>query len=83
MEEKKQDIRGVEYTFKKLSSREWARLRDRSKNQRTGHLIEEKFMDEVLEHVVIDPKVKMDDIDFALAEEIVNAAASFCIGRTE
>ena len=52
--EKKETIEGVEYTFKKLPPREWARLCDRCKN-RHGHIMEENLMSEILDHIVIDP----------------------------
>jgi len=79
--EKKETIEGVEYTFKKLPPREWARLRDRCKN-RHGHIMEENFMSEILEHIVVDPAVKLDDFeDWETAQAVVNAAVSFCLGR--
>lgn len=81
MKEKKETIEGVEYTFKKLPPREWARLRDRCKN-RHGHILEEALMSEILEHIVVDPKITLDDFeDWEVAERVVNAATTFCLGR--
>ena len=71
----------MEYTLKKLPPREWARLRDRCKN-RHGHIMEENFMSEILEHIVVDPAVKLDDFeDWETAQQVVNSAVSFCVGR--
>jgi len=80
--EKKETIEGVEYTFKKLPPREWARLRDRTKN-RFGNIIEENFMSEILEHIVIDPKTSLDDFkDWETAQAVCDAAVKFCLGRS-
>ena len=78
--EKKETIEGVEYTFKKLPPREWARLRDRCKN-RHGNILEENMMSEVLEKIVVDPPVKLDDFeDWGAAKAVADAAALFCLG---
>ena len=80
--EKKETIEGVEYTLKKLPPREWARLRDRTKN-RFGNIIEENFMSEILEHIVIDPKVSLDDFEeWETAQTVCDAAVKFCLGRS-
>jgi len=80
--EKKETIEGVEYTFKKLPPREWARLRDRCKD-RFGNIIEERFMSEILEHVVVNPKTSLDDFEeWETAQEVINAAVKFCLGRS-
>jgi len=79
--EKKQTVQGVEYTFQKLPPRQWVRLRDRCKN-RFGNIMEETFTSEVLEHIVIDPKTTLDDFDeWEAAQEVVNAAITFQLGR--
>ena len=80
MAEKKVEIRGVEYTLKKIPPREWARLRDRCKN-RFGHIIEEKFLSEIFEHLVVNPKVSLDDFeDWDMCQEVANAALEFQLG---
>lgn len=78
--QKKQVIYEKEYTFQKISPREWMRLRKRcSKN---GVLDDEKFADEVLEHIVIEPKVKLDDFeDYGEVEDLVSAAVNFQYGK--
>ncbi len=80
MSEKKVEIRGVEYTLKKIPPREWARLRDRCKN-RFGNIIEEKFLSEIFEHLVVNPKLSLDDFeDWDVCQEVANAAVEFQLG---
>ncbi len=72
----------TEYTFQKLSAREWVRLRDRCKN-RDGVMMEETFMSEVLKYIVVSPKVALDDFyDWELAQEVVNSAVTFQLGKS-
>jgi len=81
-EEKKVTIRGVEYTLKKISPREWARLRDRCKN-RFGVMLEEKFLSEILEYMVVNPRVTLDDFeDYETCQEVANAAVEFQLGES-
>ncbi|HRD26143.1 MAG TPA: hypothetical protein PLA39_07715 [Methanoculleus sp.] len=80
MSEKKVEIRGVEYTLKKIPPREWARLRDRCKN-RFGNIIEEKYLAEVFEHLVVNPKKSIDDFDdWSECQEVADAAIEFHLG---
>ncbi len=80
--QEKETINGTEYTLQKLPPREYLRLRDRSKN-RFGNVIEETFISELLKHIVVDPKVTLDDFEeFADAQELANAAARFQLGRS-
>lgn len=80
MMEKKVEIRGKEYTFKKIPPREWVRLKDRCKN-RFGNVIEEKFLAEIFEHLVVNPKVSLDDFeDWSECQEVANAAIAFHLG---
>lgn len=80
-QQKKVTIAGVEYTLQKLPPREYTRLRARS-SDRSGLLNEERYLDEVLEHIVVDPKVKLDDFeDYAAVEEVVAEATNFQHGR--
>ncbi len=79
--QKKETIQGVEYTFQKVPPREWARLRDRSKN-RFGNMIEETFLSEIFKHIVVDPKTSLDDFEeWEEAQEVANAAIIFQLGR--
>ena len=71
----------TDYTFQKLTPREWVRLRDRCKD-RHGNMKEESFMSEVLQHIVVSPKVTLDDFDeWETAQEVTNAAITFQLGR--
>ena len=74
-------VGGKDYTLQKITPREWARLRDRCKN-RFGNVVEETFMTEILKHIVVDPKVTLDDFDeWADAQEVCNEAVRFQLGR--
>jgi len=74
-------VGGKEYILQKMTPREWARLRDRSKN-RFGNIVEETFMSEILKYIVVDPKVTLDDFDeWADAQEVCNEAVRFQLGR--
>ena len=82
MSEKKVEIQGKEYTLKKIPPREWARLRDRCKN-RFGVMSEEKFLSEIFEHMVVNPRVSLDDFeDYDECQEVSNAAIEFQHGGT-
>lgn len=83
MEQKKVTINGTEYTLQKVTPREWLRMRDRCKNKH-GQPIEERMYDEVLEHIVVHPKKKLDDFtDLQELEELVAAAIRFQRGATD
>ena len=77
--ENKKTIRGTEYTFKKLPARQWVRLRDRCKN-RYGVIMEETYMSEIFEHLVVDPKVSLDDLEWDEAQEVANEAVKYQLG---
>jgi hypothetical protein len=49
----------VTYTFQYPGLREAVKIRDRSKNQ-FGGLIEEKYYDELMKHVIVSPKTSWD-----------------------
>ena len=71
----------TDYTFQKLTPREWARLRDRCKD-RNGNMQEETFMSEVMKHIVVQPNVTLDDFsEWADAQEVCNEAITFQLGR--
>lgn len=80
---KTENINGVEYTFQKMPPRQWARLLDRCTN-RHGVALQEKLLSEVLEHIVVDPKVTLDDFeDWEVVQDVVSAAASFQRGKEQ
>ncbi len=75
-------VNGATYTIQKLSPREWARLRDRSKN-RHGQPVEENLLSEILKHMVIEPKLTLDDFqEWDDLQEVCNEAIVFQLGRT-
>ncbi len=75
------EVNGKDYTLQKITPREWARLRDRCKN-RYGTISEEQFMSEIMKHIVVEPKVTLDDFtDWADTQEVVNEAVRFQLGR--
>jgi len=74
-------VGGKEYVIQKVPPREWTRMRDRSKD-RNGNIVEERLIDEMFKHMVIDPKVSMDDFeDWAEVQDIFDAVAAFQLGR--
>ena len=73
-------IFGTEYTFQKITAREWIRLKKRC--TKNGNFDEEKFIDEVLEHIVVEPKKTLDDFEnYAELEEVVAEAVNFQSGK--
>jgi hypothetical protein len=77
---KKVTVGDTEYTLQKIPAREWVRLRQRC--TKNGNLNEEKFIDEILEHIVVDPKKRLDDFeDYSELEEVVAEAVNFQHGR--
>ena len=76
MEQKKFKIKGTEYTFQKLSNREFIKLQKRCKSG--GDIDEEIFYDEIFEHIVINPKISLDDdIPFDTLDEVAKQAMMF------
>ncbi len=81
MSQKTVSIYGKEYTLQKITPREWSRLKERCRN-RNGHMVEERFITEILEHIVVDPKVNFDDFEeVAEVEELIGEAVSFQQGK--
>lgn len=55
------EIEGVKYNLQKLPVRQGLELRKRS---RTGGDIDDiKFYEEILEHIVVEPKLSLDDFE--------------------
>ena len=77
---KKIKVDDVEYTLQKLPAREWIRLRKRC--TKGNNFDEEKFVDEILEYIVVDPKQTLDDFeDYGTLEEVVAEAVNFQSGK--
>lgn len=79
--QKKFKVGKTEYTLQKVSPREWSRLKARCRD-RQGNFSEEKFYDEVLEYIVVQPKVTLDDFeDVDVVEEVITEAVNFQSGK--
>jgi|GEM_PF-2011564 len=75
----KSEISGVEYTLQKVAPRPWLKLMDEWEDKGKTN---EKLTDIVFEHVVVDPKVSIDDFeDYAEVEELSMAAYRFQRGK--
>lgn len=83
MNQKKVTINGTEYTLQKVFPSAWYKMKDKSKNQH-GVAQEEKLYQDILKHVVVDPKKKMDDFtDLNEFEELMKEATRFQLGKAE
>lgn len=71
---KKVTVNDVEYTLQKLPVREALKLRDSWLEN--GVVNQEKMYDKLLEHIVVMPKVKLDDFDDL---ETVEALGMECV----
>ncbi|WP_079908273.1 hypothetical protein [Paenibacillus sp. 32352] len=69
------------YLFQHPGVRMVSKINDAAKNK-FGVVLEERLAEEVLKHVVVDPKMKIDDFDtYAEYKEIINKAYSFISGE--
>ncbi len=50
------------YTLQKVPPREWIKLKNRARD-RQGNTSEEKLYEEILEHIVVDPRQGLDDFE--------------------
>lgn len=83
MEQKTNTVNEIEYTYQKVSPREWLRMKGRCKNKH-GQINDETFYTEILKHIVVNPKVTLDDFDDVKhLEDVVAAAVRFQQGKTE
>lgn len=69
---------GNEYTFQTVLPSVWARVLDQITNK-DGKLLNEKAMQAMLDHVVVQPQgLKMDDFEsWSELEEVTTAALQF------
>lgn len=75
--QKKIKLEGVEYTLQKLPAMEALKLRQRSKDKQ-GNPDEIKFYSELLEHVVVSPKVTISDFEeLPDLEELMEEVVAF------
>jgi hypothetical protein len=67
---------GTEYTLQKVAVREWLKMRKRCKVE--GELDDELFYDEILNHIVVNPKKSIDDFESTEElEEVMKEAITF------
>ena len=80
VKQKNVTINETEYTLQQVNALEWIRLRERS--HKNGVLSQEMFYRELLEHVVVNPKRKIEDFDeYMELEELMGEAVSLHIPR--
>ncbi|NQX68487.1 hypothetical protein HQN90_20385 [Paenibacillus alba] len=74
---------GNVYTFQFPGIRAVTKIKDRVKNK-YGILQDEKVADEVLAHVIVEPKMKIEDFnDIGEFNEVIAAAVNFMYGIEE
>ncbi|WP_379142366.1 hypothetical protein [Paenibacillus sp. sgz500992] len=74
---------GKEYLFQHPGVRNVSRINDRVKNKH-GVNSEERICEEMFKHVVVKPKVTMDDFeDYPEMIEVATAAYSFVTGTSD
>lgn len=72
-------ISGAEYTFQKVAPRPWLKIMD--EYSRSGES-NEKLADLAFEHLIVEPRLTVDDFeDFAEVEEVTQAAVRFQRGQ--
>lgn len=57
------EINGVEYTLQSIPYRDYLNMVDNNTNEK-GILMKAPYMDEIFKHVVVKPKVTLDDFDY-------------------
>lgn len=69
-------IREKEYTFQEIPARQFLKMKQRC-TDKNGQPILESLYSEILEHIVVAPKVKIDDFRYSELEELASAAIEF------
>lgn len=83
LKQKTVTVKGKEYLLQHPGVRSVTRITDRVKNKH-GIPQDEKMADEMLDHVVVNPRVKMDDFDdFAELSDLVAKAFAFITGQDD
>lgn len=75
-------VQEVEYTLQHPGVRAGVQMRDRSKDL-NGNLVEEKFYDELMKHVIVNPRVNWDtaeEIGNGAFNELMKEASTFLMG---
>lgn len=71
---------GNNYVFQFPGVRTVSKINDASKNK-FGVVMEERLADEMLKHVIVEPKMKIDDfVSYQEYSEVINAAYAFISG---
>ncbi|WP_289142918.1 hypothetical protein [uncultured Brevibacillus sp.] len=74
---------GNTYIFQHPGVRMVSKINDSSKNKH-GVLMEERLSEEILKHVIVQPKMKIDDFSgYPEYQETINAAYAFIAGKDE
>ncbi|WP_411503481.1 hypothetical protein [Brevibacillus centrosporus] len=74
---------GGKYIFQHPGVRTVSKINDSSKNK-YGVVMEERLAEEILKHVVVDPKMKIDDFNnYSEYKEVINAAYAFISGQDQ
>lgn len=69
-----------QYVFQHPGVRMVSKINDSSKNKH-GVVMEERLSEEILKHVIVSPKLKIDDFsDYQEYNEVINAAYAFISG---
>ncbi|MNS43026.1 hypothetical protein D3C72_754200 [compost metagenome] len=72
---------GKNYTFQHPGIRTVSKINDAAKNK-FGVVSEERLSEEVLKHVIVQPKMSIDDFtDYQEYSEVINAAYAFVTGQ--
>ncbi|QCT02725.1 hypothetical protein E6C60_2577 [Paenibacillus algicola] len=72
---------GKDYVYQFPGVRAVSKINDASKNK-FGVVLEEKLADEMLKHVIVEPKMKIDDFaSYQEYSEVINAAYAFISGQ--
>lgn len=72
-----------QYVFQHPGVRMVSKINDASKNKH-GVVMEERLSEEVLKHVIVSPKMSLDDFtDYGELREVINAAYAFITGQDQ
>ncbi|WP_301171030.1 hypothetical protein [Brevibacillus nitrificans] len=74
---------GQKYVFQHPGVRMVSKINDNVKNKH-GVPMEERLAEELLKHIIVNPKMKIDDfIDYQEYKEVINAAYAFISGQDD
>ena len=77
-------IDGETYTLQKVVPSEWMKLKQRCMD-RQGRFSESAFVREILEHMVVKPRIgsdEMDEMDWETIDDLTGAAVDFQTGKS-